>query len=860
MNFCIKEYLTKIFNLSEDKEGIEMKFKDENLEENYIESILLKEKIKSKVFLIFCCLVYMSSVGSSLYVNKLSFNYTTYILIFSWISEIVLAIFTKLNEAQYVRIQILKYIRFSILYLGLIVALMLPEHNPDPSSPNYIRYIYCFLFIINVLYSYYLDYNVVILLIIPLINSGFILYCQFVFNFKEYYFAPEFIGNFVYFIVNYVIKKYDFSEKKEIFLEHYKNHIYTEFIKQLIDVLKTMVISVKKDEVLFMNNFAIKFFEKKNETSVVEHTMENDILNKKKSEISNSINPFFKSLILKTPMMTELTNLKDIVEGKSFYDISLQILSETNLTSKCFNRIGYFTTISDKDCFDIYFRKLKFKETEVMEILIHDITEVKQAEKINSETKFKQRILAKIAHEFKTPLITIISLINKINDIKCKIDLDKGVEEYLNHISNLSNYTLVLISDIIQYASNSIQLKLSKTQINLREVLDFNYNVLKTLVECNDSKVNRIETSLIVDEEIEKVVIISDENRFKQIILNLISNAYKFTKCGFIKIEAKYIKNSNVVEISVEDTGMGIKEVDYHLIFEENTQLNLEEEYRSKGSGLGLSITKTMAQALNHEIKFISKYGEGSKFSLLIECSPIKKEIKSSSIKISHIKPKISNKTISNLKSKFNNLDNDSHQILQKISSCKNIHQMKIDQLSQMMRTPKLQNLEMFKGVELDEYLRLQSSDRENSNSGISIRIMKSIEKMSKIVVVDDHKIIRENTISLINGVLSVLEINDIEILEAFDGIELLNILINDKNHQIKYIFLDETMEYLNGSDTVRIIRKMEADNKIKNYFIVSITAFDDTETKNFLLKTGVNLIISKPCTKSDISSILNNK
>ena len=107
---------------------------------------------------------------------------------------------------------------------------------------------------------------------------------------------------------------------------------------------------------------------------------------------------------------------------------------------------------------------------------------------------------------------------------------------------------------------------------------------------------------------------------------------------------------------------------------------------------------------------------------------------------------------------------------------------------------------------------------------------------------------------------MSVLEINDIEILEAFDGIELLNILINDKNHQIKYIFLDETMEYLNGSDTVRIIRKMEADNKIKNYFIVSITAFDDTETKNFLLKTGVNLIISKPCTKSDISSILNNK
>ena len=136
---------------------------------------------------------------------------------------------------------------------------------------------------------------------------------------------------------------------------------------------------------------------------------------------------------------------------------------------------------------------------------------------------------------------------------------------------------------------------------------------------------------------------------------------------------------------------------------------------------------------------------------------------------------------------------------------------------------------------------------------------MKSLEKINKIVVIDDHKIIRQNTISLISGVLATLEINDVEILEGSDGIELLYILINDKSHQIKYIFLDETMEYLNGSDTVRIIRKLEADDKIKNYKIVSLTAFDDTETKNYILNSGVNSIISKPCTKSDITSILCN-
>ena len=174
------------------------------------------------------------------------------------------------------------------------------------------------------------------------------------------------------------------------------------------------------------------------------------------------MNSFFKSLILKTPIATELTNFNDIIEGKSLDEIILQILSESNYTSKNINKLGYFSCIYNDDSFDIYFRKLKLKETEVMEIIIHDITQIKQAEKINTETKFKQKILAKIAHEFKTPLITIISLINKINDIKYDINLDNISKNYLNHISNLSNYTIVLINDIIQYVSNSIHFKVTK--------------------------------------------------------------------------------------------------------------------------------------------------------------------------------------------------------------------------------------------------------------------------------------------------------------------------------------------------------------------------------------------------------------
>ena len=115
----------------------------------------------------------------------------------------------------------------------------------------------------------------------------------------------------------------------------------------------------------------------------------------------------------------------------------------------------------------------------------------------------------------------------------------------------------------------------------------------------------------------------------------------------------------------------------------------------------------------------------------------------------------------------------------------------------------------------------------------------------------------RDNTVNLIRNVLSVLEINNIQIVELSDGIQLLNTIIMDKNDQIVYIFTDENMEYLNGSEAVKIIRKLEQNHKINKYPIASITAFEDDETRKNILNSGVNFILSKPCTKLDITNIL---
>ena len=107
--------------------------------------------------------------------------------------------------------------------------------------------------------------------------------------------------------------------------------------------------------------------------------------------------------------------------------------------------------------------------------------------------------------------------------------------------------------------------------------------------------------------------------RLKQIILNLLSNAYKFTKSGFIQLHAKCVDDH--VEINVEDSGLGIDQKDYDLILREDSQLNFNQDYNSNGSGLGLSLSKILAGKLNYKLTFKSLYGKGSQFKLQMDCS-----------------------------------------------------------------------------------------------------------------------------------------------------------------------------------------------------------------------------------------------
>ena len=843
-----KKYLTELIGFNEEKGGIEMNFKDYHLEEKFRKYNYEKELYKSLIFCICCFLGYTFQVINSIILNK-KIVYSTIGYVVALIIEIFLAKMTSVYKTRFKFVRVLKYFRFFLMFFTGYTFLVFSSLDFNPTL--FLRFIYGSMFALNLIYIFYLDYNIILLISVAVFNCLIFFILGIKNQLGNLYFLPEMIVNLIYFSGTFLIKRYEFSTGKEIFFELFKNENYIDYIQEIINSFNTSVISINSKEVLFINEVGLNYLKVNNfinQPEIVNSSSnlglddENTINN-----IKDGVDEFLKSLILKT---TFENNSIVFNVGKTLNDIAQYLLKDDNFEIKQFKRLGIFN--SKEKSLEIHVRKIRFNE-DILEIFIIDVSEIKLAEKNNIETKFKKKILAKLAHEFKTPLITIISLIKNIVDNQMRLN-ENEIQIKLNHINNFSNYVILLISDIIQYVSDSIDINFTINDTYLRETLEFSFDVLKTLIQCNENKANRIEANIEIDKSIDLHKAITDENRLKQIILNLISNAVKFTVSGSIKIKASYITETGIIEISVKDTGFGIKEEDIHLIFQENIQLNINQEYNIKGSGLGLSISKNLAKCLGHNIGFNSQYGVGSEFYIRIKTRKL-----------------INNNNIVKCKS-TNDKINDKLELSKDLSLCIKSSNFNLDNFNNINNISQFfndhstnkNNFDLIKTEEIDDIIynhEFQSMSSENSEFVIetkcfTLEINKFSQMKYDILVVDDHKLVRDNTINLLKNVLSIMKLDYFGIVEGSDGIDLLNKIRLDRENRIKLIFLDENMEYLNGSEAVNFIRKWEECKKIQKYEIISVTAFDDKETRQRILSSGVNSVLFKPCTKSDFMKI----
>jgi PAS domain S-box-containing protein len=244
-----------------------------------------------------------------------------------------------------------------------------------------------------------------------------------------------------------------------------------------------------------------------------------------------------------------------------------------------------------------------------------DITELEKAT-IMAElaNKSKSEFLANMSHEIRTPMNAIIGFSELLHE---QIE-DKRLKQFTKTIQSAGHTLLELINDILDISKiEAGKLEISASPTNPYHLIEETANIFSLKTQEKGLSI-----LIDIDKSIPQSIII-DEVRVRQILLNLIGNAVKFTHEGYIKISAKPTKIDDIrstvdLLISVKDSGIGIKENQLEKIFKSFEQQDGQDNKEFGGTGLGLSISKKLAQMMDGELTVSSTFGEGATFTLVL--------------------------------------------------------------------------------------------------------------------------------------------------------------------------------------------------------------------------------------------------
>ena len=305
-------------------------------------------------------------------------------------------------------------------------------------------------------------------------------------------------------------------------------------------------------------------------------------------------------------LLIVLFNLKKV--DKRYFFVLVMLLSLIGVLVVV-NINPYLIWVSIVVCFVNYIMYFTIDNPDVK--MIAQLNEAKiAAEKANTA---KTEFLSSMSHEIRTPLNAIVGFSNMLLEDKT---LPDSAKDEVNDIVMASDNLLEIVNGILD---------ISKIEAGKLEIVNTEYDFNKVTTELIALTKGRlgdkpIELITKIDDTIPRVLY-GDASRLKQICVNILTNAVKYTKEGSITFSINSVVKNDVCRliISVEDTGIGIKQENINKLFNKFERLDLEDNVTIEGTGLGLAITKKLVDLMHGKIVVQSVYGKGSKFTVSID-------------------------------------------------------------------------------------------------------------------------------------------------------------------------------------------------------------------------------------------------